>query len=523
MKYSIRNMNEWLYPDEELTERRLNPLRTVRGGSAGLCVLLSVPAGTRVTARFTSSGGAFSAELFRLLPVRVEHNTGAHGFTADWETAKEYSTREAPFDVFDAAMPLTGEGFTAGNRNEALYLSLRVLPEAAPGAYDGALTVTAGGEAREIPVSLSVADVLLPPESLKITNWFSVRNMAAAHGCEMWSEDHWKMIEKYGRKMRRMRQNVFWITWDLVDAEKTDAGGYHFDFSNIERLIRMYLGMGFTTIEGAPLYARESWDAAEFGINTPDGKVPSLSPEGYAYSAAFLTSWRSFLEARGWYDLLIQHVGDEPHGRAAAEYRILSGIIRKFLPGVPVIDAVETHELSGAVDIWVPKNDYYERNRDAMERLRGGGDTIWFYTCCIPGGHYANRLLDAPLLRARMLHWGNFRYDLPGYLHWGLNHWRDGDPFICTTPMNSPTNRLPAGDTHVVYPLGNDVLSSMRGEMMRLGAEDYELLRLLAESDDKLAERICGEVFRAFDDCDNTAEAFEGSRGKLIDALEKIN
>lgn len=149
-----------------------------------------------------------------------------------------------------------------------------------------------------------------------------------------------------------MRQNVFWITWDLVNAEKTDAGGYHFDFSNIERLIRMYLGMGFTTIEGAPLYARESWDAAEFGINTPDGKVPSLSPEGYACSAAFLTSWRSFLEARGWYDLLIQHVGDEPHGRAAAEYRILSGIIRKFLPGVPVIDAVETHELSGAVDIW---------------------------------------------------------------------------------------------------------------------------------------------------------------------------
>ena len=56
-----------------------------------------------------------------------------------------------------------------------------------------------------------------------------------------------------------------------------------------------------------------------------------------------------------------------------------------------------------------------------------------------------------------------------------------------------------------------------------LKAEDYELLRLLAESDDKLAERICGEVFRAFDDCDNTAEAFEGSRGRLIDALEKIN
>lgn len=522
MKYSIRNMNEWLYPDEELTERRLNPLRTVRGGSAGLCVLLSVPAGTRVTARFTSSGGAFSAELFRLLPVRVEHNTGAHGFTADWETAKEYSTREAPFDVFDAAMPLTGEGFTAGDRNEALYLSLRVLPEAAPGAYDGALTVTAGGEAREIPVSLSVADVLLPPESLKITNWFSVRNMAAAHGCEMWSEDHWKMIEKYGRKMRRMRQNVFWITQDIILSSKNDDGTYSFDFTYCERLIRTYLGMGFSVIEGAPVYGRDSWGANEFRIGTPDGRVPALSDEGYAYAAALLTAWRRFLEKNGWYHLLIQHIGDEPHEGVAAEYRILSGILRKFLPGVPLIDAVETHELSGALDIWVPKNDYYARNRDGLEKLRARGDTIWFYTCCIPGGHFANRLLDAPLLRARMLHWGNFFYDLPGYLHWGLNHWQDwGDPFVDTTPMNGPDNRLPAGDSHILYPLGGEVLGSMRGEMMRCGAEDYELLRRLSEKDSALAESLCRTVFRAFDDCDNTAEEFGALRDRLIDALEK--
>lgn len=522
MKYSIRNMNEWLYPDEELTERRLNPLRTVRGGSAGLCVLLSVPAGTRVTARFTSSGGAFSAELFRLLPVRVEHNTGAHGFTADWETAKEYSTREAPFDVFDAAMPLTGDGFTAGDRNEALYLSLRVLPEAAPGAYDGALTVTAGGEAREIPVSLSVADVLLPPESLKITNWFSVRNMAQAHGCGMWSEDHWRMIEKYGRQMRRMRQNVFWVMWDTVHSEKNDDGTYSFDLSDCERLIRTYLGMGFRVIEGAPLFVRDSWGAKEFKIDTPDGRVAALSDEGQAFTAALLTAWRGLLERNGWYHLLIQHIGDEPHEGVAAEYRILSGILRKFLPGVPLIDAVETHELYGALDIWVPKNDYYARNRDGLEKLRARGDTIWFYTCCIPGGHFANRLLDAPLLRARMLHWGNFFYDLPGYLHWGLNHWQGwGDPFVVTSPMNGPDNRLPAGDSHILYPLGGEVLGSMRGEMMRCGAEDYELLRRLSEKDSALAESLCRTVFRAFDDCDNTAEEFGALRDRLIDALEK--
>jgi hypothetical protein len=123
-------------------------------------------------------------------------------------------------------------------------------------------------------------------------------------------------------------------------------------------------------------------------------------------------------------------VADEPTETSKQEYRILSGIVRKFMPGVPLLEAVETFDLDGAVDIWIPKNSFYQENREEFEKFRALGDKLWFYTCCFPGGSYLNRLWDMPLLRTRFLHWGNYKYDLEGFLHCGLNHCdKDKDPF----------------------------------------------------------------------------------------------
>ena len=89
--------------------------------------------------------------------------------------------------------------------------------------------------------------------------------------------------------MRRMHQNVFWITWDTVEASVCEDGSYAFDFTNCERLIKLLFDMGFTTIEGAPIYGRDNWDAAEFKVNTPKGRVLALSRESYEYVTALLT------------------------------------------------------------------------------------------------------------------------------------------------------------------------------------------------------------------------------------------
>nr|WP_197258628.1 glycoside hydrolase domain-containing protein [Paenibacillus dendritiformis] len=64
--------------------------------------------------------------------------------------------------------------------------------------------------------------------------------------------------------------------------------------------------------------------------------------------------------------------------------------------------------------------------------------------------------LDFPLLKTRYLHWGNYLYGLDGYLHWGFNYYfADQDPMELTNPLLAPDvhdRRVPAGDTHIVYP-----------------------------------------------------------------------
>ena len=57
---------------------------------------------------------------------------------------------------------------------------------------------------------------------------------------------------------------------------------------------------------------------------------------------------------------MAQALADEPQTYNDKTYRILAGMCRKFLPGVPIIDAVETTNLGGGIDIWVPKQDTYE-------------------------------------------------------------------------------------------------------------------------------------------------------------------
>ncbi len=521
MEFSAVSMNTWLYPDSAIDSAKYEiKLSAVRGGSTGFQILCTgLGAGRMKVLPAAPAGANCTLEAYRELSVRVELNTGANGLNAkSWDEAKGYATRKAPFRVYDALEPVPEDGLDIPAGTQAIYISVKAESDCAPGTYEGTVRVDVDGECVQVKYELTVAAAKLPDESLNLTLFFSLSSMATEHGVEKWSEEHWKLIEAYGRLMRRMHQNVFWVTWDTVKVTPRADGGFDFDFANCERLIDLYLKLGFTTIEGAPVFGRVHYEDSEFSVeDTPMGAIPALSNQAYDYVAGLLTGWRNLLKRRGWYERTIQHVGDEPNTRVADEYRVLSGIVRKFMPGIRLIDAVEMYELRGSLDIWVPRNIYYAENRAPFEHLRSLGDELWFYTCCQPGGHYCNRLLDMPLLRTRMLFWGNYKYNLTGYLHWGLNHWTPGtNPYEDTCTKSGPDSYWPAGDTHIVYPLGGNVIGSMRAEMTRCGTEDYEMLRQLSQTQPEHAKAICDRIFRAFDDCDNSAADFDAAHDELV-------
>lgn len=526
LQYHVVGANEWLYPDTAIPETPVHAieLHVARGGRSGLQVLVrGFKSGEVMTCSFE---GDIAPELYQLIDVNVPENSGppCSAIPPDKPTP-DYVIRKAPYRVYEALRPFHN-GDVARGETEALYASFMVAAEARPGQQKGILRIASGDKTAEVAVKLKVYPAGIPAHGrLRVTNWFSTGRMAYKHKVEPWSEAHWQLLHQYARMMRRGRQTDFMTIRPEVNR-KPGGADWEFDFSRTERMIRMFLDEGFTHIELPHIaqHDRRKEAVARFVVNIDGMQVPGTSHEAYEYLANYLTAWAKMLRRNGWYKLAIQHIVDEPPAEHFDDYRIMAGTVRKFLPGIPLIDALGDPALDGAVDIWVPLSASYEKHREAFEAHRRRGDIIWFYTCCSPSGFNLNRFIDTELLRTRLLHWGNWRYRLDGYLHWGLNQIiEEQDPFENTCPPHGPYHEihLPPGDSHIVYPGVDGPWSSVRFEAMAAGIEDYELLRIVADRDEKLADEICSQLVRTFTDYDATVKGFNTAHRRLLEAASR--
>jgi hypothetical protein len=172
------------------------------------------------------------------------------------------------------------------------------------------------------------------------------------------------------------------------------------------------------------------------------------------------------------------------------------------------------------LDIWVPQLDYMNTDYEFYNKQHQSGKEIWTYTCLNPKFEYANRFIELPLLRTRYIHWINYKYNIPGYLHWGLNFWHPEGAFGEQTSIQyEGGNILPGGDGWIIYPRDGKLLSSIRFDVMRDGIVDYELFRMLEKKDPQKAKDIIDMVVYAFDKYDNNVEAFRENRRHLMELL----
>jgi hypothetical protein len=79
---------------------------------------------------------------------------------------------------------------------------------------------------------------------------------------------------------------------------------------------------------------------------------------------------------------------------------------------------------------------------------------------------------------------------------------------------------LPAGDSHVWYPLPEGPLSSHRFEAHRIGMEDFELLAQVKRHDSARAQAIIARVLLGFDDYRKDATAYRAARQQLLEAVD---
>ncbi len=523
MKVELQDALEFPYSDSIVAARPCCSMTidVARGGTGSVHILFNgLTEGEPVRLSVLRNKGPVRATWFRLIDVPVEANTGPVERIEKKGECNPFVSRRAPFRVCDVVAPVS-HVVDVSSSIMALRLHIPVGRNEKTGLRKYTLRIRHGKQVKNLYFTLNVHKAVIPPigrKSFSYTNWFNLNNMAQRHGLKPWSEDHWQMIRNYADLMAHARQNMFLIP--LADVFTMKSKVPVLDRKRLRRLVKVFTDAGLYFIEGGHVAGRNEWKAPTFNIGLTGTRATSA--EGNADLACIAGQLMEEVEKNKWQKRWIQHVTDEPIKENATDYRILAGMVRRHMPGLPVLDATMEPEIVGSVDIWCPQAQDYQEHRKHFEDQQAVGDKVWFYTCLAPGGPWLNRLLDMELLRPALLGWGAALFGLDGFLHWGLNHYvPDQDPFHkSVTPMAPGGDSfLPAGDTHVVYPGTDGPWSSLRLEAQREGFEDYELLRILRMQDEKTACKVIRKAIRGFDKYTKNVRTFRTARKALLHAL----
>ena len=529
----------WLYADSKIaTVERLDEIDVPANGVVDVNILVN---GLKPGDRLEFDASEKDGEWYRMRAVPVARNTGVNGFLEKNPGDNPHVARRAPFEVFDVLEPLANTCdaarsasapyhavITDAKETEGLYFRIQNPPRGVK-SFDIRFRIKQGNEERKLSLKVNVHNVSLPPvgkDSFKYTNWMDFDSMAASHGLKPWSEAHWKMIEKYVRLAARGRQNT-----SLMRAvfEKDANGAMRIDKKKFARFLDIYNRTGIWYLEGTHLAGFvNGWGSPAF--KTAFTTNVTTTVEGARALSKLARMFMEEIEAHGLRDRWYQHVADEPGGKNVGEYRITAGIVRRYMPGIRTVDAVEEPSFAGALDVWCPKVNSFERYHTLYDSFRTNfGDRVWCYTCCVPGGKWMNRTMDGELLRPALIPWVAVMWDIDGFLHWGYNRWQRNqgqDPFKHPYPRrwggSNNGNSLPSGDTHIVYPGKDGPWPSARLEAARAGMEDADLLTMLRRRDKAKADALVRRIARGFQDYTPSCKLYREVRRAILQALEVV-
>jgi len=408
---------------------------------------------------------------------------------------------------------------------QSLWTVIRVPADADTGRLRGEIiTHTAEHGDIRVPVILEIFPVTLPePKDGTYAHeyFFHYNDMSLVHpGTEMFSEDWWKVMTAYAEAMKALRINHLDVTMrGLLAGEGTYRTGektWQFNFDRVDAFLEHYLTHGsFTKIVlGAPtaaLTADGCWAVDEKGEDT---WFRTRSEEGEAWLRAYFAAIREHFTEKGWYDMTLTHLSDEPH--ESENWLWLRQLLAEECPGMPVSEPMDTYEptldMAEACDEFIPRLEVYEQGKDYYDKRVKAGKRLWCYSCCFPEDPwYLNKFIDLPHHYARLIHWACYANGITGFLHWGFNYW--GGEMYGLAPMARFK-----GDGFIVYPDAekHGVTFSNRALATWEGIEEYELMRILEKKHPGAVRAIAAGLAKSFHEFDPDPAALEEARRKLL-------
>ncbi|WP_130837782.1 DUF4091 domain-containing protein [Lachnoclostridium sp. Marseille-P6806] len=396
----------------------------------------------------------------------------------------------------------------------ALWVDIAVPADAEPGLHSARVDVRrlpdlrqsgdAGEPLGSIELQYEVLRHVLPALPIPHTEWFHCDCLANYYGVEVFSEEHWRILENFLKSAADHHCNMILTpiftppldtafggerrTVQLVDVAVTGSDSYHFGFDRLRRWIALCRGLGFRYFEISHLFSQWGAVAAPKIMGEKDGALCQLfgwdtdaaGPEYRSFLHQLLPALRAELSSLGVLEDCWFHISDEPSMEQLESYRLAYEGVSRELAGCHIMDALSDYSFyeKGLVETPICATNHI------APFLAKRPPRLFAYYCTAQWEKVSNRFIAQPGYRTRVLGMQLFKENIDGFLQWAYNFYNSEysfypiDPFSCTDAGGA----FPSGDPFLVYP-GPDrkPIDSLRLMLIDAAFSDYCALHLLAE------------------------------------------
>jgi len=406
-------------------------------------------------------------------------------------------------------------------RVRSLWVTVDIPESAKAGPHGFSVLVWADGTGKEkVDVKLRVWDFALPARmTLKTSFWYSSSDIQAYYLCST-PEERWEIEKRFiiAALDRRITPINLEILGGLVGLTFEPATGkWTFDFDNFRRYVRVLqthrrkgnlvniASHGFALGLGSWAVKIKEGDTVRRSKKRITLKAGTGEYEDFINQ--YLAAAGGFIRELGVADQAYMGFIDEPGPNVWEAVKWTYPIVKKVLPNVPTAAAVNympsAEALKKEIEIMVP-GFFTAFNANTLPQWRSlqceKKRPMWGYVC----GKTSD--IDYQGVHHRAWPWICWKYDLRGFLYWGIVNW-DSDMW---RPENAeikkqlirkdPKERWPlkaewrtvlsSGDGYLLYPSPDGhPWSSVRLENIRDGIEDYEYFTILKRLADALAAK----------------------------------
>lgn len=484
-----------------------------------------------VTQAVTSS--AISCDMGEINKVDIQVNfveyMNLSYNSVSWWTETEYKNYIDSYgNVFPEKLLNDTSMNVSANTAQSIWVTVNTSKDTPAGEYKGSVDITTTMGNITVPITVTVHDVTVPDASegaYKNILWAGTAGWTGEEGrgsgasvadpvldfypgLVKYSDEWWHLMGEFAKQMKADRVTSYWVptTHLLLDGGSTVAedGTVTFNWDKFDEVISFFLQNGsFNVLEGSHfLYGGGVAGYNGYAVNciyrdadgtTKRGNLPFENEYVASYAKQFFTALDQHLKEKGWSNMWMQYLGDEPMNATFNQQWITAREtwMRAAAPDMKVHVAVNNMEavnaLEGHVDSWVPILNIQDQNLGYFnDRKQNYNEDVLNYICGgNPCQYYMNRHIDMPYAPMRLLGWYNFKEGLSGTLNWAYNFWW----------QDNATTENP-GDNGIVYPdvYNNSLIGSVRGASMRDGIEEYELFRMLDRMNPDLARSMVKKI-----------------------------